>query len=146
MTNSIYYLADALLGQCPKDKSAPHYTETGFKLKLISAHRREAYLPTPRREPALEYLFRREWQGLMRAARLTYRQREVMRNRLNGWTFQEIGDVGGHSKQSSEQVYRAAIKKIARVLGVYRFSGLCETYRIETSRGRKQSAKGRMVR
>lgn len=146
MTNSISHSADKLLGRCPKDPLAPHYTEDGFRLKLLASRRNERRFEWPGKRPAVDYLARREWRGLMFEAHLTGRQHDVLRKRLSGWTFKEIGDAAGHSKQSARKIYAAAIKKIAHVLRVYRFRGLSEVYRGETSRGRNHSLKGKMVR
>ncbi|CAN5516490.1 hypothetical protein BH11ARM1_BH11ARM1_18010 [soil metagenome] len=76
-----------------------------------------------------------ECQTVYDNAKLTPRQASVLQMKLSGYTFEEIGERRGSSKQSSQNIFLQAVKKIARALHVYPYAGLADVYNSETRRG-----------
>ena len=131
-------LADALLSQVPRDPASPHYTEESFRRKLCNQHRREGSLPLPmERQGALE-LYRNEWAEVTENACLTDRQAEVVQMRLNGHTFEQIGQEFNHSKQGAQNIFFQATKKLARAWVSNPYRGLPAVYDEECRRGLKR--------
>jgi DNA-binding NarL/FixJ family response regulator len=79
-------------------------------------------------------------------AKLTCRQTEVVRLRLSGKTFEEIGSMSGCSKQAVLNVLQQASKKIRVAQDRYPYEGLAEIYREETRRGVSPSRKGKLLK
>ena len=130
--------SDALLSQIPRDPSAPHYTEESFRRKLSNQQRRESNLALPvERQGALD-LYRDEWADVTESAGLTDRQREVVRMRLSGHTFEQIGQAFGHSKQGAQNIFFQGAKKLARAWIEYPYRGLPAVYDEECRRGLKR--------
>jgi DNA-binding NarL/FixJ family response regulator len=129
------YIADALLALCQRDRSAPFYSETGFATKLRLAEKRENALfhLLERREDG--GLLAQECREVLDAANLTKRQRMILDLRLEGRTFDEIGQRYGVTRQGVQRVFVQGLKKIARSLYVYQFAGLSEVYQSEVRRG-----------
>lgn len=139
------FVADALLALCEPEPSAPFYTEPRFELRMRTDRRRTRELAT--RTPPLPDLFLgRECRSVIRAAKLTQRQWQVVHLRLAGVTFEQIGRIGGHSKQGAQNIFVAALKKIRHAFTVYPYAGLSDVYRSETRRGGRTGGFGTMHR
>lgn len=130
-------VADSLLALCERSPDAPFYTEEALKAKDRTAAKKGEVLylhfALLKRD---DELFRRECNALFELAKLTARQAEVVSLRLDGWSFERIGLDRGGSKQANQRIFMQGIKKLARALRVYPYSGLSEIYRRETKRGR----------
>lgn len=138
------FVADALLSLCDRSDDAPFYTEDIMRSKLKRAEIKDpkaGHCVLPRAESEL---FRRELNELFESAGLTERQYEVLLLRLDGWTFEEIGAKGGHSKQGAQNIFLQALKKLVRTFRVYRFRGLSDVYEQETHRGARYRPFGTM--
>jgi hypothetical protein len=118
--DDLSFVADALLALCERGSERPWYSEEG--MRVLS----------------------RECHDVFCRAGLTRRQSVVLLQRLEGWTFEEIGRAVGGSKQGAQHVFVQAVKKIARAFRVYPFKGLSEVYRWETRRGLRRSGLGRI--
>lgn len=139
-------LSDQYLKAIPRDPEMPHYTEDGFRCKLRQAHKRERTTVLPRRPESQLYLIRKEWMYILQNSRLTCRQIEVVRLRLAGKTFEEIGAMSGCTKQAVLNVLQQASKKIRATQDQYPYEGLAEIYREETRRGVSYSRKGKLLK
>lgn len=136
MTNEqVAFVADALLALCEKEGDRPYYSEDGMRHKLKLAERREPIyghlLAGRRADPLLEHEFREVFE----LARLTERQNEVLRMKLEGFTFEEIGAGRGKTRQGAQRIFVQALKKLSRAFRVYPFRGISDVYRSETRRG-----------
>lgn len=129
------HAADALLADVPRDRDAPHYRENTFRRKLDLAARRESSQPLPKIREGSVYLLQKEWLEITESARLTQRQSDVLRLRLEGHTFEEIGQRFGHTKQGAQRIYHQGAKKLARAWITYPYRGLPSTYESEVTRG-----------
>ena len=65
--------------------------------------------------------------------------------RLEGRTFEDIGRLRRHTKQAAQNIFVQALKKFARALAVYEYTGLAEVYQNEINRGRRRGT-GKMNR
>lgn len=130
------YVADTLLALVPRDKEFPHYSEHSFQRKLIQSAQRDRGVKLRACEPGWAYLLDKEWAAVVAAAKLTPRQKEVFLLRLTGWTFESIGQKGGHTKQGAQSIFLQAVKKITRSMDSYPYLGLADVYRQENRRGR----------
>lgn len=138
------FVAEALLALCDRCPERPFYSEDAMRGKLKRAQVREplyAHLIVGRRE---DPLLRDECADVIAIARLTQRQAEVVAMRLEGYTFEEIGRSGGHSKQGAQNIFVQGIKKLARAFRVYPYRGLSEVYKIEVKRGVKKGPFGKI--
>lgn len=138
------FVAEALLALCDRCPDRPFYSEEAMRGKLKRAHIREplyAHLIVGRKD---DPLLREECADVIAMARLTRRQSEVLAMRLEGYTFEEIGRSGGHSKQGAQNIFVQGIKKLARAFRVYPYRGLSEVYRIEVRRGLGRSPFGKI--
>lgn len=131
------FVADALLTLCERDRNAPHYTERAFETKLLDARRREPRLAHLAMGRGGHPLLCSEIEAIITDARLTDRQKTVFRLRMQGRTFEEIGKLGGHTKQGAQSVFCQAMKKLVRAQDVYPFRGLSDVYQDEVRRGRR---------
>jgi hypothetical protein len=139
------FVADALLALCEPEPSAPFYTEPRFELRLKTDQRRAPDLAA-RIPPGPDLALDRECRAVIRHAKLTRRQWEVVHMRLAGITFEQIGQLGGHSKQGAQNIFVAALKKIRHAFAVYPYTGLSDVYRSETRRGCRAGGFGTMHR
>lgn len=142
--NDLSMIADALLSLCEGDDERPFYSEETLRYKLRQASRRDATYGFVTRSKPADALFRHEYEELIDKANLTPRQDTVLRQRMDGWTFEEIGREAGHSKQGAQHTFLQAMKKLAKAMRVYPWRGLSEVYRQETRRGQRKSGFGRM--
>lgn len=129
------YVADSLLSLVERDKSCPHYSEESFQRKLNLASQREKKQEILIPDPAVTYLLDKEWKQIIRDAKLTKTQLEVLMLKLRGWTFEAIGELRGHTKQGAQSIFSRASKKIRVAYCVYQHTGMSEIYRNETNRG-----------
>lgn len=128
-------IADDILRSVQRDPEAPHYVEGSFRRKLDEATRRESQMALPRVRPGALYLYRQEWADITEAANLTKRQLQVVSLRLEGHTFEHIGDKFGTSKQGASRVFFQGARKLARAWLDYPYRGLPSVYEEETTRG-----------
>lgn len=129
------FVADALLSLCARDRRAPFHSNRVLAGKI---ERDRQSLPTQAvvmcREGA-ELLFQSECEAIVRSAGLTPNQYRVLRMRVEGSTFEEIGESGCCTKQAAQRVFVLALKKLTLAYHVYQYAGLSEVYRAETHRG-----------
>lgn len=135
-------MADALLLSLARDPTCPAYNEESFARKLRRESSRLPDLVKRACPPGDSYLARREWIAIIARASLTKAQAEVLRLRLAGWNFAQIGAWRGHTKQGSRSIFSQAVQKISAVRNVYPLTGLAEVYRSELKR---RSSGGRLV-
>ena len=128
-------IADDLLRSVPRDPGAPHYIEDSFRRKLDDATRRESNMALPRVRLGALYLYQQEWADISERACLTKRQHQVVSLRLEGYTFEQIGDNFGTTKQGAARVFFQGAKKLAKAWLDYPYRGLPAVYDEETSRG-----------
>lgn len=144
LTEDLSFVAEALLAICEKDARRPYYNDERMLAKLKLAERREPkfghLLDLKEDDP----LLRSECEAVMARARLTDRQADVFAKRMEGWTFEEIGKGGGHTKQAAQHIFVQALKKIARAFRVYPLRGLSDVYRWETRRGLRRPGLGKI--
>lgn len=145
-SETLSFLADALLTLCERDERRPFYTERWIRLKQQAASRREPHFAHLLQTHAGEPLLRIECDEVVRSAHLTARQFDVLNKRLDGWTFEEIGNEGGHSKQGAQNIFVQALKKLLRAFRTYPYKGLSDVYRSETRRGVRRAGSGRLHR
>lgn len=144
-TEDLKFVADALLALCEKAPQRPYYSEEGLRAKLKRAERKDPLYGHLVHHRGEDPLLKSECAEVFSRARLTPRQSEVLLRRLEGWTFEEIGNSAGHSKQGAQHIFIQALKKIARSFHVYPFRGLSEVYRWETRRGSPRAGAGKIA-
>ncbi|MCX7801110.1 MAG: hypothetical protein N2109_12320 [Fimbriimonadales bacterium] len=127
-------LADCLLAAAPQDPERPFYREDTFRSKERLSRRREPRLGLCAIARPESPLAQAELEGLLSHARLTETQERVVRLRVAGWTYDEIGEARGCSKQAAQRLWSKAAARLRRALETYRFAGLADVYRAETSR------------
>lgn len=142
--DDLAFVADALLALCDRSEERPFYSEDVLRAKMQLAERREPLYGQMILPHGDDPLLRDECRVLIDDARLTERQLDVLHKRLEGWTFEEIGKAGGHSRQGAQNIFIQALKKLARSMRVYPLRGLSEVYRRETRRGLRSGGFGKM--
>jgi len=140
------FVADALLAMCEPEPDAPFFTEDGFEAKLQRARRRESHSAGELISARGDRMLGVECRDVLRAAGLTPRQQEVLDLRLEGFTFEEIGNFSRTSKQAAMNVFVQALKKVSRTFRAYRYAGLSEVYGSEVKRRSHARSFGTMVR
>lgn len=126
---------EILLSSIERDSSAPHYTEATFQRKVATSNRRAMDLPLPISGKEANYLLQREWADVIENALLTERQLAVLCLRLEGHTFEDIGRIGGHTKQGAQNIFFQAAKKLVRAWMEYPYRSLAQVYKDEVRRG-----------
>lgn len=127
---------ESLIARIPQDPSAPFYLEDTLRRKLDrSAVRALRQAEDPCSLRPVQALIDSEWADIVAAANLTERQRQVLALRMEGVTYVEMGERFGITKQSAQNTYTQAAKRIARAWMDYRYHGLAEVYHQETHRG-----------
>lgn len=144
-TEDLKFVADALLAMCEKPSTRPFYTDEGFRVKQKRADRKEPLYGHLVHLRGDDPLLKSECAEVLARAHLTPKQAEVLLRRLEGWTFEEIGNSAGHSRQCAQNIFVQALKKIARTFHVYPFRGLSEVYRWETKRGSPRPNGGKIA-
>lgn len=140
--NAYSFQADDLLATTPKDKESPFYREPNFERKLRVSNRKACeiggrFQPPDGTPPEAVWLQSSEIRAVVRSANLTRRQNEIVQMRARGYTFEEIGRTWGHTKQGAAKIFLQARQKLMRAFRRYRYLGLGDVYREETSRGRR---------
>jgi hypothetical protein len=138
------FVSEALLALCERSSDRPFYSEQMLERKLKVAQQKDplyGHLLMGRNE---DEILRHECQEIFTRARLTERQASVLTMRLDGFTFEEIGRRGGHTKQGAQSIFLQALKKLTRAFRVYPFRGLNEVYRQELKRGVRSRSFGTM--
>ncbi len=136
-TGDLSLLADAILAPLDRDPERPCYREDSFRRKLLEANRRAMGLPAPPSGREADALLESEWADIVAAADLTEVQTDVLSLRLAGFTFEEIGQRRGHTKQGAQNIFFQGAKKLARAWHGYPYRGLAQVYRDEVRRGNR---------
>lgn len=137
------FVADALLALCARERDAPFYTTDGYEAKLRRLKSRERETAGELVSGRVDSLLGIECRDVLQGAGLTARQREVLDLRLEGFTFEEIGQMGRTTKQGAMSVFVQALKKVSRTFAEYRYAGLSEVYRSEVRRRSRFGTMGR---
>jgi hypothetical protein len=127
--------ADRILSAIVRD-DRPHYrseeisrkakTDRRFARRFVESH-------VPKCE-ACTFLTKSAMRHVIRAARLTKRQLQVLRARLAGDGWLEIGCRFGHSRQGAENIFRQALRKVRRAYSADPYAGIEDVYRQEVNR------------
>jgi hypothetical protein len=142
--DDLSFVAEALIALCERSDSRPCYSDEGLKIKLKRAEWKDPIYGHLVRHQGEDPLLQKECDDVFTIARLTRRQSDVLLQRLEGWTFDEIGQAGKHTKQAAQNIFVQALKKIARAFRVYAYKGLSDVYRQETRRGVRKAGLGRI--
>ncbi len=132
---TVNYEADRLLAGIERDQSAPHYSEEVFRRKIDLSNRRALKLNLPLGGKESNYLLRKEWDEVVKIACLTQKQATIIGFRLEGYTFEDIGIICGHSKQGAQRIFFQAAKKLMKAWIEYPYRGLSTVFREEVRRG-----------
>lgn len=130
------FVADALLAIAREERDAPFYTDE--KLRNLCRKDRDwcqSFAHVQAQDCATFELLLREYRDILRNAKLTRAQDEILALRLQGRTFDEIAACRHRTKQIVQRIFIIALKKLARSHHVYPYSGLSEVYRNEVQRG-----------
>lgn len=117
------------------DSERPFFSKTSFDRKLAYGRRQTLTHAQIIGQEQNDPFKAGELKTLIRTANLTSRQLEVIRLRVRGQTFEQIGQKWNRTKQGAQRVYQQAVKKLRRAKGVYPYAGLNEVYRQEIHRG-----------
>lgn len=116
-------------------QSRPFYSEEALE-RRIAYNNRRATENGPKSYGNEPHPFRaKELRALIRVAKLTRRQLQVVGLRSKGFTFDEIGRLLRTTKQAAHRICSQALRKLRRASRVYPFVGLNEVYRQEIHRG-----------
>ncbi|MEI7577158.1 MAG: hypothetical protein WCK51_09705 [Armatimonadota bacterium] len=119
----------------PSDEEHPFFSDAGLE-RRIAYSRRQALLHANIINQDQSNPFKNgELRNILKEAKLTRRQYEVIKLRARGLTFEEIGKYWNRTKQGAQRVYQQAVRKLQRARRVYPFTGLNEVYRQEIHRG-----------
>lgn len=130
-------LADLLLRLAGRDEQYPAYPESrNVQRELIDAQRAAQLAPLHHnlQSDAVHFLRRREIALMLASTSLTPRQREVVELFLLGYTFEEIGQRWGISKQAANKLFLRACDAIRRIWTQHPVCGLAQTYSESTLR------------
>lgn len=138
MQRNIHTQTDRLLSQVNRSPDAPFYTDTGFQRKLERIKHREIsfasvnllYLPKAERRRVQKA----EIEDAIIQANLTAKQKQIVRDRLCGMTWNEIGRNCGNSKQNVAKIFQRAMRRVRHALNTNPFEGLHEVYWQEVMR------------
>lgn len=134
-TEDLAFVADALLALCERSSTQPFYTERGYQQKLKRDLPREMIVAPLIQGKPHDQLLESEFRTIFELAKLTDRQAEVLTRKMEGYTFEQIGSERGATKQSAQNAFVQAIKKLARSFYVYPYRGLSDAYRCDIRRG-----------
>lgn len=119
----------------PPDEERPFFSDAGLE-RRIAYSRRQALIHAGILNQDHSNPFKNgELRSILKEAKLTRRQYEVIKLRASGLTFEEIGKLWNRTKQGAQRVYQQAVRKLQRARRVYPFTGLNEVYRQEIHRG-----------
>ncbi|MCS6829351.1 MAG: sigma factor-like helix-turn-helix DNA-binding protein [Armatimonadota bacterium] len=130
-------LSDLLLKLAGRDECYPAYPESrNAQREQVDALRASqlACLHHNLQVDAVNFLRRREIALMLENASLTPRQREVVELFLHGYTFEEIGQQWGISKQAAHKLFLRACEAIRRSWMRSPLYGLTLTYHESTLR------------
>jgi hypothetical protein len=129
----IQFVSDALLALFDPHRS---WTEKQFKreIPVSQLNADEQIFGALSSGRSSDLLLCHECSDICDRAKLTETQAKVLSMRLEGMTFEEIGDRRGSTKQAAQKVFIHAIKKLAASMRVYRYTGLADVYRNEVRR------------
>ncbi len=130
-------LSDLLLRLAGRDEHYPAYPESrNVQRELVDAQRAPQLAPLHHhlQVDAVGFLRRREIALMLQSTTLTPRQREVVELFLQGYTFEEIGDRWGISKQAAHKLFLRACEAIRQRWADHPLFGLTLTYAESTLR------------
>jgi hypothetical protein len=128
-------IADLMLAAVPRDQH-PHYQERTMQRKQIRQERAclnnvERFRLFHDRDTGL---LLHEWEEIVTDANLTDTQTDVLTQRLQGESFEAIGEKRGHTKQGAQRIFSQAKAKLVRAYARYPFRGLSQVYNEEMAR------------
>lgn len=130
-------LADLLLRLAGRDEHYPAYPESrNAQRELIDAQRAPQLAPLHHnlQMDAVHFLRQREVAMILECTPLTRRQRQVIDLFLRGFTFEEMGNEWGISKQAAHKLFLRACEAIRQIWASHPMNGLTHTYREATLR------------
>lgn len=144
-TENLSFVADALLALVGPERDAPYATEAAWERKETRMRRREvgsladdSPLFASLAEKADGPLLARECAEVISSCGLTPTQRLVLNLRMEGYSFEQIGQMRHTTKQGAMNVFVQGLRKVGRTLRAYPYRGLDEVYRTECrSRARR---------
>lgn len=119
----------------PTDEQRPFFSDAGLERKIAHNRRKTLANASFFLQAQTDPFKTGELRSILKAAKLTRRQSEVIKLRAKGLTFEEIGKLWNRTKQGAQRVYQQAVRKLKRARRVYPFAGLNEVYRQEIHRG-----------
>lgn len=130
-------LSDLLLRLAGRDEHYPAYPESrNVQRELADAQRAPQLAPLHHnlQVDAVNLLRRREIALMLESTPLTPRQREAVELFLRGYTFEEIGQHWGISKQAANKLFLRACDAIRQSWTEHPLHGLTLTYSESTLR------------
>lgn len=140
------YAADLLLSACERDVCEPFYRNESFNVKLRRSHRRDLEIGETAMSKPFDPLLRTECLDVFANANLTARQMEIVEQWLDGWSYEEIGQASGHTRQAAQRVFTQALKKLRAAYRVYPLQGMSEVYHQLTHRQPCSGRFGKLIR
>ncbi len=129
-------LADALLRSAPRDVEYPAYQARWERDQSRQDQQNAPLLgilhPDPRMD-AVKLVRSHELELMIRLARLSVRQSEIIRLYREGWSIEEMARMWGVSRQAVHKQFRSACSAIRSVWRVHPLRGLSVVYSDETS-------------
>jgi hypothetical protein len=145
-TEDLSFVADALLALVGEDPANPFDFYLVPRPRPMTPSKISAFVHLASNRRPADVLLEDECGEILKQAKLTANQAEVLDLRLNGVSFDEIGLRRGATRQGAMRTFLHAVKKIGRVIRVYPYKGLSDVYRHEIRRGLSNGAFGRMTR
>lgn len=136
-THNYYYetQADRMLSAIVRDER-PHYRSDEMNRKAKTDRRfarRMGKTHLPKCE-ACAFLTKSAMRHVIRAAGLTKKQLHVLRARLAGDGWLEIGTRFGYTRQAAQNIFRQALSKVRYAYRQDPYAGLEDIYRQEVNR------------
>lgn len=129
-------LADALLRSAPRDPEYPAYQarweRDQSRQDQVNAPLLGILHPDPRVD-AVRLVRSRELELMIRLARLSVRQSEIIRLYREGWSIEEMAQKLGVSRQAVHKQFRSACAAIRSVWRAHPLRGLSVVYSDATS-------------
>ncbi len=119
----------------PADPERPYFSEAGLERRIAYGRKQSLAHASLLNQSQNDPFKAGELRNILRQAKLTKRQYEVIKLRSGGMTFDEIGRMWNRTKQGAQRVYQQAVKKLRKAQRFYPFAGLNEVYRQEIHRG-----------
>jgi hypothetical protein len=129
------YEADRILSAIVRD-DRPHYRSEDMVRKAKTDRRLARRYAASRalKCEACTFLTKSAMRHVIRAAGLTRKQLQVLRARLAGYGWLEIGHRFGHSRQGAESIFKQAMRKVRQAYSADPYAGIEEVYRQEVNR------------